>query len=192
MKRILFFRVFLPCALLSLCLTGCREGIDGPSSDICFVLFCTDDLLEFATPIAKFKDERDIEQNVVLSVDSFIGPIVDYYSYNGHLYLSKIRYWQCHVIISGSSASRAMEVSYRLRDDAPEIQQETTYLMYHTLESASTTSHPDGSGKYVFEPLSLHLDVTLDEENFIKGVNLEGYLKDLLNNHDYKEETVGK
>lgn len=165
-------------------LTSCSKQIT-----FTFSLQCSEDLLDFVSPIVTYVDKKDDLQNVCLKKSDFnvrstetsitiindSEPIVVVYNnYN----------WEKQIVIKAESACRSMKVSYQLRDDAPIIDESKTYIMYHVL----TSKHNVINGN---DPLNINLSLNINDDSNVKkvsGEDLKAYLDDLQDNPDNQVE----
>ena len=164
------------------CVTSCKQ------ITFEFSLQCSDDLLDFVNPIVTYVDKKDNLQSISLNKSDFsvisTTTIVTVINDSEPIKVEQKKYnWKKQIVLKTESACRSMKVSYKLRDDAPIIDDSKTYIMYHVL----TSKHTVINGTYS-ENINIDIDLGVGTTNKVIGKDLKKYLDDLQSNPDYVEE----
>lgn len=180
MKKSSFFQ-FALIAIVCMVLASCKSEVV-----FTFTLQCSEDFLDFVIPTAVYLDEKGVEQSIELTSNLFT-KVTNEEDLVGKGNDSKtpITYeWKQSIRIPGETAQRDMRVSYRLRDNHPEIVESNEYIMKHHLSSTCYIS----KGLYSGIPKSSNIEFIFTV--IVKGEELEEYLQDVIANPDYSMETA--
>lgn len=170
-------QIIILFACLASCM-GCRWGEPkDPYIKFKFYLYCSEDLLDFVTPIATFKDENNIVQEKTLTKSMFIlatnnDGLVDTSS-------TIIYKWHQEIVIKDTVGQRDMRIDYQIREDAPEIDDNKIYVMHHRLD-----------GDYDTQNVTKLSSINTGDDIYtkrVKGIDLPYYLDQIQNDPDYKK-----
>ena len=178
MKKSSFFQ-FALIAIVCMVLASCKSEVV-----FNFTLECSEDFLDFVIPTAVYIDEKGVEQSIELSCNLFT-KVTNEKDLVGKGNDSKtpITYeWKQSIRIPGETAQRDMRVSYRLRDNHPEIVESNEYIMKHHLSSTY----------FIYRDSSTDIlsSINIGFIEVVKGEKLEEYLQDVIANSDYSMETT--
>ena len=184
MKRNLVKNVCMSllCAMLCVGFSGCNwlRHEQEPRTIFSFSLRCSEDLLDFVTPVALYVDENGDRQEIELTKSTF-----EKVDQSGLLNPEFAMYiWKKQIVLKSEKGQREMQVSYKLRNDATQIDNDKTYIMYHKLSGGheqtigGVTITGDGDNT-----------VTVNGQD-INRTDVLQYLNDLQNNPDRHIEEV--
>ena len=193
-----FFYCF--CILGAFCmmmsgLTSCKDCQKEPAQQrvdtllFQFTLTCSEEFINFIIPTATYIDANGVEQNVEISNSSFVLATNN----DGLIYQSNpvLYTWTQKIVIPNMrTGQRDMRITYKKRNDAPNIDSEKTYVMYHQLSSGYTIILKEGGKTSNFNNVTVTLDGIDPYRKDIKGENLPAYLEDIKNDSDYAKLIV--
>lgn len=152
-----------------------------------FTLACSDDLLEFVTPIVTFIDNQEIMHTIELSKDEFETSVEGYgkatVALNGDSV--SILYWQERIAINSVNISRDMSVKYVKKEQHPDYSYKQYYWMIHNLYSEMIVEV--GSFRYydTSRNITINDDAHTNNSAFIKSEKMEEYIAILESDSDY-------
>ena len=177
-KTIYSIKATLFLSLLAVLLNSCQVKRE---TSFNFTLICSEDLLQFVTPTAKWTDAQGKVNQLVLTNDMFSDKPQDITVSVKDMTLA---YWREKIMVESDNTSCEMTISYTLKDNAPDINAKD-YAIYNTLygsciEDVSTWAGGMSSVTY----LTFNKDENYTGA-FLKGEELKKALDELVNNPDY-------
>lgn len=176
-------------------LTSCQCGstqdpvLKADTLSIRFTLTCSEEFINFVTPTATYKDASGVEQNIEISKSSFIlvsdnEGLVDQsepalYSWTQEIVLPNTR-----------TGQRDIKITYKKCSDAPVIDNEKTYIMYHKLSDGYTVKYKEGGTVTYIDGTIVILNGQDSHRKDVKGSELPEYLEEIANTSDYTKRAV--
>ena len=198
MKNILSNVCVLCTAIMTcFCLTGCpgpgdnedEPKIPEPQAKVdslifTFTLSCSEDFLDYVTPVATYIDENNAEQKIEVSKSAFI------LSSNNDGLVDKsqsvLYSWEKEIKLANTlTGQRDMQVAYQKKADAPAIDNEKIYIMYHKLSHGYSVKPKEGGSTTHIDNSVVVIDGQDVNRKDVKGENLPQYLDNLEENPDY-------
>ena len=193
MKKITY-HVCILCAVFMTCfgLIGCKnkchepdpilEPIPEPVDTLVFgfTLTCSEDFLDYITPVATYIDEHNVEQKIEILKSAF-----SLFPNNEGDESQPVLYsWKKEIKLANTlTGQRDMQVSYQKKVDAPTIDDEKIYIMCHWLYSEKILKRKDGKTEAT-------IDVKIQNKNRqdVQGKNLPQYFEYIEKNPEYAKE----